>query len=174
MNTIELFSFQFQRVHDYYLYTLKDIQPEIMKWQPVKNANSVGFLLWHILRTWDAYLQFVDGSEELYDKNKLSLKFGFESAGKGVGGRGVGTGFTPEEAADVIPQPAALNEYLVALSERTTQYLKQASEKDLGKEIKVPWWPAPSSVAGVLIHILAHSFMHLGEAQYVKGMVTGG
>ena len=173
MNAIELFSFQFHRVQDYYLVTLKDIEPETMKWQPLKNANSVGFLLWHILRTWDSYLQFVDGSEQLYDQNNLSQKFGFATEGKGVGGSGVGTGFTPEEAADVIPQPAPLNEYLTALAQRTRSYLSQASEKDLGREVQVPWWPAPSTVSGVLTHILAHSFMHLGEAQYIKGMVTG-
>jgi uncharacterized damage-inducible protein DinB len=173
MNTLDLFSYQFQRVQDYYFFTLKDIQPEKMQWQPVKNANTIGFLLWHILRTWDAYFAFVDGGEDLYEKLNLSQNFGFITSGKGVGGSGVGTGFTPEEAADVIPAPAQLTEYLAVLLERTREFLSQTSEKELGREVKVPWWNAPSTVSGVLTHILVHSFMHLGEAQYVKGMVTG-
>jgi hypothetical protein len=35
----------------------------------------------------------------------------------------------------------------------------------------VPWWPPSPAVARVHIHILAHSHMHLGEAQYVRSLL---
>lgn len=172
MNASALLLVQFQNVYDQFLATPKDTRPEQMVWQPALNSNNITFLLWHVLRIWDSYLCLIDGRPELYEEGNWPRRLGFEAKGKGAGGNGVGTGFTADDVTEVKAPPDELNEYLEALWERTKYYLSTASDENLESELKVPWWPRPATIARIFAHIIAHSYMHIGEAQYVKGLVS--
>lgn len=168
MQAAELFMAQFQFIQRFFNNALEGMTAEELCWRPAAEANSAGFLFWHLLRTWDSYLSLVDGQEEVYRKGGWERRFGFETSGRGIAE--VGTGFTAEDVDIVRPSADLLAGYLEALVERTNHYLVGASAEALDRAVTVPWWPKPSTAAGVTAHIVQHSIIHLGGAEYVKGM----
>ena len=106
MNSAALLKIQFERIEREFKGVLKDLTLEQLHWQPDLEANSIGFLLWHLLYTWDEYAALIENREELYEKEGWPQRFGYETKGRGVEGSGMGTGFSPEDVAIVLPQPS--------------------------------------------------------------------
>ncbi len=170
MTPAALLQMQMQTVRNQFARTVQDLSAEQLSWQPNTHTNSIGFTLWHVLRTWDDYWPAMGAGDEMYEQEGWPQRFGFETKGRGVGGSGMGTGFTPEDVAVVKPPPDVLSAYLEALWTRTQFYLGTATDDSLAREFKIPWWPnVIATPARVLSHIIAHSLLHLGEAQYLKG-----
>jgi uncharacterized damage-inducible protein DinB len=165
---------QFDIVERQFKAVLKGLTLGQILWLPDPDGNSIGFLLWHLLYTWDEYMSLVEKREIIYIQDGWSERFEFETQGLGAGGSGMGTGFTPEDVAIVRPRPEALLDYLRWLSKEMQDYLKKATEESLEADVIVPWWkPKTASAGRVLIHIIAHSNFHIGEAQYVRGLARG-
>ena len=171
MNTSVLIRYQYETMQRHFMATLKDLNLNQMTWLPDANANPIGFLLWHVLRTWDNYYSLLFNGPELYEKDQWPQKFGFDVSGRGIDGDAMGTGFTAEDVAVVTPQPDVLIAYFDALLDLLNRYIKTATEEDLGQEFIVPWWPDPTTVAGVISHVLTHGMEHIGQAQYVRGLL---
>jgi uncharacterized damage-inducible protein DinB len=174
MNSAALLKTQFETIERQFKLVLKDLSLEQLHWQPIPAANSIAFLLWHLLYTWDEYMSLIENREVLYEKEGWPQRFGFETKGLGVAGSGMGTGFTPEDVAIVRPRPEPLLDYLQVLTKEIKSYLKKATDESLSREATVPWWRPKTTTAGrVLAHIIAHSNFHLGETQYVRGLAIG-
>jgi uncharacterized damage-inducible protein DinB len=173
MNTSELLLLQYHTLQRHFNFTSQDLNDGQMNWKPSSDANSISFLLWHVLRTWDTYYSMLVSCPELYEAGHWPEKFGFDVSGRGIEGITIGTGFTSEDVTVVKAKPEVLAAYFDALFEVLSGYLESATEQDLGQEFIVPWWPNPSTVAGVLTHILTHGMEHIGQAQYVRGLLPG-
>ena len=171
MNAAEVLRVQFERLHDQFARTVNEVSAAEMDWRPRPGVNSIGFLLWHALRTWDAYLCFVDGAAEVYGPGQWPERFGFDTTGRGIGG--IGTGFSADDVAVVKARPEPLLAYLGALHRRTNDALSRATEDSLARQVQIPWWPqGPSTVAVVLAHIQAHTYIHLGEGYCIRGLAS--
>jgi uncharacterized damage-inducible protein DinB len=171
MDTATLLQIQFGTLERQFKQVLKDLSLEQLRWQPVPQANSIGFLLWHLLYTWDDYMGLIVKRDTLYEQEGWPERFGFDTRGLGVEGSGMGTGFTPEEVAIVRPGPEPLLDYLRSLLDEMSGYLQSANNESLGAKVSVPWWrPKGHPAARVLSHIIAHSYFHLGEAQFSRGL----
>jgi hypothetical protein len=131
---------------------------------PERPQNSLGFLAWHFLRVWDQFDSLILEQEDLYISGGWREKFGFDVNGLGIDGSGVGTGFTREEVALVRPQAETLLAYYAAVAERAFNYLENAADAELVREMVVPWWPNPAPVVQVLVHNIEHCLIHIGEA----------
>ncbi len=168
MNAAEVLQLQYQMVNQQFVLALQELSAGQLAWRPDPNTNSIGFSLWHVLRTWDAYFATMNGRADMYDEQWVK-RFGFDVRGRGIGGSGMGTGFTPDDVALVRPQPEALSAYLDALSAQMQAFLQAANDEALGRAVTIPWWPQPVSVARVCAHVIMHSLLHTGEARYLKG-----
>jgi hypothetical protein len=171
MNANQVLKVEFEIIGRQLTEVLKGLSWEQITYMPNGKANSVGFLAWHTLLTWDGYDSVIQDQEEIYQSGGWQEKFGFDVSGRGVEGSGMGTGFTPEDVALVRPRIETLLEYHKVVSKRTLDYLKKATEKDLGREVTIPWWPNPVPAARVLIHVIGHSFIHIGEAWATRDLV---
>ncbi|MBI1801628.1 MAG: DinB family protein [Chloroflexi bacterium] len=159
-------------LHDEMADTLKDLTAEQVNWRPAPKANSIGFTLWHALRVWDWDHFRMRAGDELYEMEGWPARFGFETKGKGLWGAGFGTDFTAEDVAAMPMPPEVLSAYLEALWARTETYLDSAGDETLAVEAPHPRRPGVMLTAAmVLSHTVAHTFMHIGEAQYVKGLL---
>jgi uncharacterized damage-inducible protein DinB len=161
---------QIDRIKRQFGTTMMDLDRKMLLWQPEKGANTISFILWHVARSWDSYLEFVDQGQDLYTRDNWSQRFSFETEGKGIGGSSMGTGFSEADMLLVKVQPAVLIEYFDAILVRSQTFLVGSTDEKLGQEIIVPWWPRPSTAAGIFSHLLNHSALHIGEAQYIKGL----
>ncbi len=172
MNTSALLLLQYQTMQRHFIATLQDLTDEQMNWKPAGDANTISFLLWHVLRAWDSYYSMVFSRPEIYEIGAWSEKFGFDVSDKGFDGISIGTGFSTEDVSIVKAKPAVLVGYFNALFDVLSRTLDSATDQDLGQEFIVPWWPSPSTVAGVLSHVLTHGMEHIGQAQYVRGLLS--
>jgi uncharacterized damage-inducible protein DinB len=170
MNGSDLLITEFEIIQRQLPATLEGLSSDQLHWRPARGANSIGFLLWHVLRTWDGYLAIIRNTEEIYARDAWAEKFGFDTSGRGIEGSGMGTGFTPDDVDFVLAQTEPLLGYLQSLLEETLDDLRSATADDLSREVLIPWWPSPAAAARVYVHIIAHSYFHLGEAQYIRGM----
>ncbi len=171
MNTSELLQVQYQTLHRHFTFTLKDMHLDQLTWRPNQDANSIGFLLWHVLRAWDSYFAMLFNRQELYVAGGWPQRFGFDVSDKGFDGISIGTEFSSEDVALVKAEPGVLVAYLEALFDQVQHFLHSATDEELGQPFVVPWWPNPTAVAGVLSHILTHGMEHIGQAQYVLGLL---
>jgi hypothetical protein len=171
MNTSQLLQSQFETIKRQLPAVMEDLTREQLCWRPSPQVNSIGFLVWHILRTWDGYNALLYNQEEIYEEEGWAQRFGFDTTGRGVEGSGMGTGFTPDDVAIIDPKPELLLEYMDVLFKQTRTYLSGASEESLAEPFRVPWWPNEVPVARVNSHIIGHSYFHLGEAQYARGLM---
>ena len=172
MNAAQLLQHQLQGLHDEIVtHTLKGLTSKQANWQPNPKANNLAFCLWHALRVWDWDHFRMGGGAELYEADGWPQRFGFETKGKGWKGLGFGTDFTIEDIAGMPMQPDVLAAYADALRARTQQYLATVSDSELAHEFEHQWRPGVMlTPAQVLSHTIAHTYLHVGEAQYVKGL----
>src|SRR5262245_26894231 len=72
-----------------------DLTIEQLRWRPESEGNSGGFLLWHVGRVEDNFIQrFILRGDELWASSGWQEKFAFQT-------RGIGTGFTTEQVGEV-------------------------------------------------------------------------
>lgn len=143
----------------------KDLTLEQLLWRPRPDAANVGYLLWHIGRVEDNFIQrFILRGDEVWWGRGWQEKFGYET-------RGIGTGFTPEETAQVpIPSLEALWGYLDDVREHTLRYLATldwATLPEKPRADRFPQW----SIQTILRQLIAHANQHLGEINYLRGLM---
>jgi len=143
---------------------IEDLTVEQLRWRATPKVNSIGFLIWHITRIEDNFVQrFTQGQPEVWESSGWQQKFGYKT-------RGVGTGFSDEETAAVIIPPAeVLLGYLDDVNQQTREYLKRLDWSDLTlkpRGDRFPQW----SLHTILRQLITHSNRHLGEAEYIRGL----
>ena len=141
--------------------------------RPGPALNPIGFIQWHILRIWDLDLNLLikGGTPETdaWHRGGYDEEIGYEPIGIGPGGTGLGFGYTDAEV-DAVPYRAdVLSRYQQQLVDETKSYLAGATNEDLQRAFELRG--EPTSVAGRLQHVVAHSWNHIGEIRLTKGLL---
>jgi hypothetical protein len=154
-----------ERIRDGVADTVDDLDPSALADRPGPDANSVGWLLWHLTRVQDAHVaEFLD-DEQLYVRDGHAAALGLPEDPHDTG-----YGHSSEQVAAVrIADPAALVAYHRAVAERSLELLGRESAEDLDRIVDDSWDP-PVTAAVRWLSILEDCFMHLGQAQYAAGL----
>ena len=141
-----------------------DLTQDQLIWRASPRVNSIGFLLWHVGRVEDNFVQrFIQRADEVWAAGGWQEKFGYET-------RGIGTGFTQEEAEGVAtPSLEVIWGYLDEVREHTQRYLSAlgwATLPEKPRADRFPQW----SIQTILRQLSAHANQHLGEINYVRGL----
>jgi hypothetical protein len=159
----------YNRIPDFLETVLKGLTKKDLRWQPRKDSNSIGWLVWHLTRQQDAQIAALMGKEQLWIKEGWHTKFNREADPNDTG-----FGHTPEQvAAFQAPDSQTLLAYLRAAVERTIQYFRNLSKEDLDRELDEPWFQPPPTVGVRLISILDDCILHAGQAAYIRGLIQG-
>lgn len=167
MNAANVLQMQFERMAQEFTNTLGNLGAERLAWRPAPRANDIGSMLWHSARAWDGYLFYLDGAGEIFVTQDWAERFGLKTKPK----NGFDGTYTEAQVACVRARPKLLLEYVAAILARTNNFLAAASPDQLAELVKIPWWPEERRKAFVLAHVIRHSYEHLGEAQYVRGLM---
>lgn len=171
MTMIEVFIAQLQNAHDHIAHTLQDLSDEQINYRPSAESHSIGFAIWHALRAWDDYYALITHAESIYARENWAERFGFDTTGKGV--NGIGTGFTTQDVVAIRLRVAVLCDFLERLLAHTRASLSAMNDDVLLHEAIVPWWnPSTVTFARVLSHVVAHTYSHIGEAEYIRGLLN--
>jgi hypothetical protein len=163
--------------------TLDGLTSEELKWQPRPDANSIGLILFHTIRTEDSFIHRLQGKAQLWESEKWYQKFN-KAIDDG------GAHYTAEQvAAFVVPNMKELIAYTEAVRKNTLAYLKGLKPEDYDKEIKLPPPPAgatlpagrpapprPSfkpTIGTMLLMTMTHLAEHAGEISYIRGLKRG-
>ncbi|QES52502.1 hypothetical protein DEJ50_18590 [Streptomyces venezuelae] len=120
-------------------------------------GNSVGWLVWHVLRGQDRNLSELAGTPQLWVSGWA------ERFGRPADPGDTGYGHTPAEAEAFTAVPDRLAGYADAVQAMIERYLAGAPAGDLGRVAPSPTLGTADTVAERLAGQLQDSLMHLGQ-----------
>lgn len=155
---------------------IDDVPDSLLHKRPGRSQNPVGWNYWHLLRIWDLdlnwYINGQEPGEDAWHRGNFTEKSGYDPVGKGLRGSGLGVGYSDAEVDEVQMSKDVLQEYQRQLLDETVKYLGSASQDELHRELSSPLNPEQTSCcAERMQHIVSHSWNHIGELRYAKGML---
>ena len=145
------------------LEALDGLTPEEAAWQPAPDANSIGWILWHMVRVEDMWIQFfAQFQPELWESDGWHEKFGLPT-------RDNGFGHTTEQVNN-FPRLdlAEFLEYRAAVRQSTLAYLNTLTPEDMET---VPRERRPEMSLGAMFRqIIGEMYQHVGHIAYLRGL----
>ncbi|WP_406108207.1 DUF664 domain-containing protein [Micromonospora globbae] len=143
------------------------LTPEQLRRAPGAGANPVGWLVWHLTRVQDDHVADLIGTEQLWVTGEWAGRFGLAADPHDTG-----YGHTPEQVAAVRPENAqVLVDYYEAVHARTRDFLAGLRPGDLDRVVDTSWDP-PVTLGVRLVSVAEDDLQHVGQAAYVRGLVT--
>lgn len=145
--------------------TVEGLTPAEARWQPTLQANHIAWIVWHMARVEDVYInRMLRGTDEVWRAGGWASRFGMDPESAGAGQTIDQVRAMPDIAV------ADLMAYYDAVRETMQEYLDRAEEADLVREYR---HPKRGSVKGtwLLGHLLVEECQHVGQAAYIKGMI---
>jgi hypothetical protein len=138
--------------------------------QPQPDCNSIGWLVWHVLRSVDRNMSELIGEEQLWIKDKWHAKFGCAADPSETG-----YGHTAEQARTFKSPPVdVIKDYQKALMIRVENYINnRLTESDLDREYHSPTFKDKRVVESAIVGQFFHGMHHVGQAGYVRGLLKG-
>lgn len=166
METSELLADAFGRVRDLYVAATGDLDPGLAHRRPDGGGNPVVWLLWHTARVQDDHVAGLSGGRQAWhDGWAASFALPFEESDIGYGHS------SAEVDAVRVGDLEELLLYHRAVHELTLRYLEGIDAAELDRVVDRRW--DPPVTAGVrLVSLLGDCLQHLGQAAYVKGLLT--
>jgi hypothetical protein len=135
-------------------------------WRPDADANHVAWLVWHLARQQDDQVAHLAGTDSAWLGDGWMDRFGLpyppETHGWSMSSADVGR-FT-------VADPGLFAAYQGAVHERTLQLL-DGLDADRYAEVIDPRWDPPVTVGVRIVSVLDDAAKHLGQAEYVRGLI---
>ena len=161
MSTVEFIQRSLEFTHAA-LVDARNGTDEQLHFVPEQGSHSIAWCLWHTSRVEDLIISRVAGRPQVWSE---------EWAGRtGLPFEGFGTGMSDEDAQQVqVTDMEALAGYQDAVFARTAEFLENASDEDLEREI--PARNGTESVGeAISLHMMGHFNGHRGEINTLRGM----
>jgi uncharacterized damage-inducible protein DinB len=168
MDGIAVLKEGFSRIPELVAGAVEGLDTDQLAEMPQGTGNSVGWLVWHLIRVQDAQVADVADGEQLWVADGWAERFGMEPD---PGNHGYG--HTLDEVASLRPASSELLvEYLEAVHERTLAYLDELGDDDLDRVVDENWDP-PVTLGVRLVSVVDDDVQHAGQAAYVRGLLLG-
>ena len=143
------------------------LTPAELRWQPTLASNSISWIVWHMARVEDRWVNFVlRGDVERWIGDGWHEKFGMSEEAHGYGETEVEVRAMPDVAmADVLV-------YYDAVRQSTMAHLETMTPADVEATYAHPKRKGLTG-AWILGHILVEESQHLGQVAYIRGMIRG-
>jgi hypothetical protein len=129
-------------------------------------ANSIGWLVWHLTRVQDDHVADVAGGEQVWTSEGWVDRFALP-----LGRMDTGYGHSSADVAAVtVASPDLLTGYYDAVHQRTVEHLSGLTEADFARVVDTRWDP-PVTLAVRLVSVIADDLQHAGQAAFLRGVV---
>ena len=169
MDLGELLVDSFNRIREGVHGAVEGLSAEQLAERPGPEANSIGWLVWHLTRIQDDHMADLTGREQVWTSQGWAGRFGlpFDDADTGYG-------HTPTEVDGVrVESPDLLAAYHDAVHEQSVAYVRGLGPDDLDRVVDERWDP-PVSLGVRLVSVINDDQQHVGQAAYVRGLVEAG
>jgi hypothetical protein len=154
------------RVEESLRMALDGLSAEQLGWRPSEQANSIGWLAWHLTRVQDDHVSEIAGRPQAWIEDGWYARFG-----KPADPGDTGFGYTAEQVAALrIDGAGVLLEYHASVHRQSLEYLTQASCADMDRIIDTRFDP-PVTVGVRLISVVDDCAQHTGQMAYVRGLI---
>lgn len=152
----------FTRVHELVEELTDGLDEAVSAYRPDAEANSVGWLLWHLSRVQDDHVADLAGTEQVWPawRDRFALPFDDDATGYGQ---------SPDEVGQVRVRGELLAGYHADVHATSLRYLQQVDAEELRRVVDESWDP-PVTASVRLVSVLGDTLQHLGQAAYVAGL----
>ncbi len=156
-----------EKSQEYLMKALDGLTQEEVAWSPRIECNSIAFILWHIARLEDFFVNGVFQHEsEVYEAEHWRDKLG--TSAKETGFR-----YTIERLQYwPVPKLEDLLEYAKSVRDKTLSFLKSVTLEKLSEVTVRPNRP-PETVGQRLVLFTTDIAMHVGQIAYLRGVQRG-
>ncbi len=153
--------------HGFLMEAVQDLTPEELVWPPGPGANPIGWILWHMIRVEDMWIQFfIQERLEIWERDGWHDRFGLPT-------RDNGFGHTPEQVAGFPALDLSeLLKYGEAVRAGTLEYLSALGPEDFNRVPRER--RSEMSVGAVFRQIVGEFYQHQGHVSYIKGLIRSG
>jgi uncharacterized damage-inducible protein DinB len=167
MRTADLLADAFGRVRYEVHQCVDNLGPDDLAYRPDGAANSIAWLIWHLTRIQDDHVADVAGTEQVWTADGWADRFDLPFLASATG-----YGHGSAEVAAVQPKSGeVLTAYHDAVYQRTLRYLPGLTDQDLDRVVDKSWDP-PVTLGVRLISVISDDLQHVGQAQYLRGLLT--
>ncbi|OUE28165.1 mycothiol transferase [Clavibacter michiganensis] len=146
---------------------VEGLDPEDLAVRPDPEANSIGWLVWHLARVQDAQVADVAGRDQTWRSGGWADHFALPFAESA-------TGYS-QSSEDVAALEGVTAElllgYLDAVQSATLAYLAGLDDAELDRVVDEDWTP-PVTLGARLVSVLSDDLQHAGQAAYLAGLVA--
>ncbi|WP_324650641.1 mycothiol transferase [Georgenia sp. H159] len=128
------------------------------------DANSIGWLLWHLTRVQDDHVADVAGREELWTTDGWAERFDLPVTGIGYGHSSAEVGQVSGFGAGIVLG------YYDAVHERTLEFIRGLEDEELGRVVDESFDP-PVTLGVRLVSVLDDCLEHAGQAAFARGVL---
>ncbi len=172
-DALELAQHRAKLIHQQILKVVDGLTDDQLAWRPVPRAHSLGWTLWHVARTADAFQASVpdpDPKEQIWQREDLANKWSLAEALMGT--NGLGTGVDDDVAATLSPPPkGGLLDYAKTAFGALDAIVDKLDEAVWCKEHNSTFFDGPATIGRSVIAAISHDSRHLGEMEYIKGLM---
>ena len=155
----------FGRIAELYDHVAEDLDAERLHHRPDDTGNSIGWLLWHLARVQDHHIAGLADTDQVWEE--WQDRFGLLNDTDDIG-----YGHTSGQVDAIrITDAQLLVDYHREVTLATVAYLETVDEKELERVVD-PHWDPPVTAGVRLVSIQGDCLQHLGQAAYVKGLLS--
>jgi uncharacterized damage-inducible protein DinB len=163
--TADLLTDAFGRVREEVHQVLEGLSADQLAYRPDADANSIGWLVWHLTRVQDDHVAAAGGMEQRWTANTWAGRFDlpFDT-------HDTGYGHDRAEVARFRAGSDLLAAYHDDVHAATLDYVSHLADEDLDRIVDTRWDP-PVTLGVRVVSVLADDLQHAGQAAYVRGLV---
>ena len=166
MDVAALLTDAFSRIGEEVHAAVEGLSEEQLAFRVDADANSIGWLVWHLSRVQDDHVAGVAGGEQVWTAQGWAERFGLPFRV-----RSIGYGHSSDDVAAVrVESPDLLTGYYDAVAARTLDYVGGLTEGDLDRVVDEAWDP-PVTLGVRLVSVIDDCAQHAGQAAFVRGIV---
>jgi Protein of unknown function (DUF664) len=165
-SSLDLLTDGFGRIRETVHSVVDGLTAEQLAYRADPDANSIGWLVWHLTRVQDDHVADVAGSDQVWLVDGWQQRFGLPLDP-------LATGYahgSDEVSAVRVESPALLIGYHDAVYESTVRFVDGLSDDDLDRVVDAAWDP-PVTLGVRLVSVLSDDLQHVGQAAFVRGLV---
>ncbi len=163
METTDILVDAYGRIRQIVHRVTDGLDTEALEFRPDPDANSIGWLVWHLTRVQDDHISEIAGHEQAWIT--WAQRFAMQPDPTNTG-----YGHTTQDVAAVRTTAEDLRDYHDVVHDRTLAYLETIDADELERIIDRGWDP-PVSVGVRLVSVIGDDLQHAGQAAYVRGLI---
>jgi uncharacterized damage-inducible protein DinB len=165
MNVADVLRDGFERVRGVTLDVLDGLSADQLATRLDPDANSIGWLVWHLLRVQDDHVSEVAGLEQVW-----TTQGWYERSGLPFDAAETGFAQQSSDVATVRLDADLLRGYLEDVHVQSVGYVDTLTEADLDRVVDERWDP-PVTLGVRLVSVISDDLQHAGQAALVKGIL---